>query len=196
MEGRLRTCKRWKSVYSPALGKKVQRCAEFGEWDEYGDLMLDDYSDSGISSFFEDIGIDLEDIKGHVVAGVVAGLGLVGVSALMNKVSAIREFVADKPLVKALSVAGISILLAQLGKRFAPQYSEHFNALAIVGVGYAFASQLSAGIGVPLANLGAISDEVKLEAVAPEMEAVAPELEAEDEIDISELAEEETIDVT
>jgi hypothetical protein len=93
----------------------------------------------------------------------------------MNKIPQIRNFIADKPLVAKLMIAGVPILLAQFGKRFAPQYREYFNALAIMGVGYAIASQLSTGIGVPLAGINAIEPATEgLTAEEEELTAIEP----------------------
>jgi hypothetical protein len=194
----MKTCRKWKSIYSKALGKKVKRCEQFS--DIGGDIMdygyYDDVGDS-ISSFFEDIGIDLEDIKGLAISGAIGGAGLVGVSALMNKIPQIRKFMADKPLVAKLMIAGVPILLAQLGKRFAPQYSEYLNAIAVMGVGYAIASQLSTGMGIPLAGIDAIEpategltegEEEELTAIEPSTDGLGDEIAIEglsDEIDIA-----------
>jgi len=122
--GELRTCKRWKTVYSPALGKRVKRCADFEGMED----SLMGIENLGLGKV--DYMPDLDDIIRVSVAGVS---GVVG-NMFIPRIPEMIPFIKDQdPRIKAIA----SLLLGIVGGRLAGNLSGNDNIETGVVVGVA-----------------------------------------------------------
>jgi hypothetical protein len=147
--GALKTCRRWKTVYSPALGKRVKRCADFKGMED--DLMGIEELGLGRNDYIP----DMDDIMRVSVAGISGVLGNMLIPRIPDMLPVIKNL---DPRLKAIA----TLLLGIAGGRLVGNLSGNDNVETgvVVGVAVKAVQDIVAGfLGPGVSGFGLVTTE-------------------------------------